>query len=483
MAAMYSDVLELGRDGGSRDDKVDGVVLLRSDASEFTPAELEALSRLNLSDVPAPSASSGTVGGSGAHDGACKSGKGRRSRNFFSLLSGDRRVGCCSFRTLLPRAELVGGTDSMADAVLSRSQLHVEGRALRDTSLVGCFLNLTHLYMQHNHIASLDGLSLLAQLTVLVLHHNNVESLRPLAELVALRFIDARFNSIATLDPSQDLPRESLRYLSLLSNPCCRSESAVATERDAYRRSIMECCPQLEVLDDLPCQTPSPSSDEDDAESLEEAEAETEAELHQQGKATPTPPSPDAPGHRSHLRSRLSRLMKVSRTPPQKSLLPSSAVGNSPGSNDATMTTRLCQQFEHRSGSIRKQACDHALTMPCSAQAGWAGGHAESSERDGEDGDGERNLLPLPLVQERETKSRLYADIHFALGMANLQAQQVMGNVWEDVGKVLRTRQALVSHRRERIELQRKQPSSAYAESLALLQKEQHTTDLDKYRR
>ncbi|RNF12532.1 putative leucine-rich repeat protein (LRRP) [Trypanosoma rangeli] len=477
---MYNAVFGLKSDGDGSDDKVDGVVLLRNDASEFTPAELEALCRLRLSDDPAPSASSSTIGGCSAHAGAGKSGKGRSTRRIFSLLRDDRQSRCSSFRTLLLREELVGGTDSMADAVLSTSQLHVEGRELRDTSLVECFLNLTHLYIQHNHITSLDGLSLLVQLTVLVLHHNDVVSLRPLADLGALRFIDARFNSISTLDPSEDLPRDSLRYLSLLSNPCCRSESALTAERDAYRQSILECCPHLEMLDDLPCQTPTPSSDEAEDKSVEEGKTEDEEELSPERETTPTRPiSSNVQGRRSCLRSRLSHMVKMGRTPLQKSPLPSSDSGNATETNDFTTAARLCQQFEHRSGSVLRRACDYAFKIPCLAQAGWVGDDVGNNAHDGDEGD---DLLPLPLVQERETKSRLYADIHFALDMGNVRAQQVMENVWEDVDKVLRTRQALVSHRRERMELQRQRPSDAYAESLALLQKEQHTTDLDKYR-
>ncbi|EKG01426.1 hypothetical protein TCSYLVIO_007575 [Trypanosoma cruzi] len=481
---MYSRVLGLTSDGDEKEDGADGVVLLRNEVSEFTPAEIQALSRLELSDDPTPNAGHMPVDGCSAPDDGCNGIRRKRrvnTRAASSFLRGEHQKCCHSFKSLLLPEERVGGKDSMADAVLSTSQLHAEDRALRDTSVVECFLNLTHLYMQHNHITSLEGLSLLVQLTVLVVHHNEVESLRPIADLGALRFVDARFNSISKLDPLEDLPRESLRYLSLSSNPCCRGESAVAAERDAYRQSILQCCPLLEMLDDLPCQMSS-SSDGDDSV----VEGKEEEEVPNEGRTSSLPTShDDAPEHCSHFRTRISHLMRIHRTPSMNASLPSPAVRNSSGSNDVTTTARLCQQFEHRSGNIRKQAFDHAFKLPCPDHSRWAGESVKGNGRDDDrvDDDDENDVLPLSLMQERETKSRLFADIHFALGTSNAQVQQLMGNVWEDVGKVLRTRQALVKHRRERMELQRKQPSGAYTESLALLQKENRTTNLDKYRR
>ncbi|EKF29942.1 hypothetical protein MOQ_006257 [Trypanosoma cruzi marinkellei] len=488
---MYTSLLGLTSNEDEREDGTDGVVLLRNDVSEFTSAEIQALSSLELSEDPTPNAGHMPIDGCSLSNDGCNGSKRKRrvkTQVASSFLRGEHPKCCRSFKSLLLPEERVGGKDSMADAVLSTSQLHVEDRALRDTSIVECFLNLTHLYMQHNHITSLEGLSLLVQLTVLVVHHNEVESLRPLADLNALRFVDARFNSISKLDPLEDLPRESLRYLSLLSNPCCRSESTVAVERDAYRQSILQCCPLLEMLDDLPCQTSS-SSDEDDSvvegkEKEKEEEEEEEGVPDEGNTSSPLTSHDDAPEHRSHFRTRMSHMMKLHRTSCMHASLPSPAVGNLSGSNDATATARLCQQFEHRAGNIRRQAFDHASKLPCPDHSRWAG---ESVKKNGQDDDrddeDESDELPLSLMQERETKSRLYADIHFALGTSDAQVQQLMGNVWEDVGKVLRTRQALVRHRRERMELQRQQPSGAYTESLALLQKEHRTTNLDKYRK
>lgn len=459
--------------GGSAAD--DGSVLLRNDASEFTPAELEALCRVELSE-DGGGRDREDDGGVDTDDEKVTAAVKTRQK-VFSFMGDDRRR-CFSLRQLLPREELVGGTDGIADAVLNTSQLHVENRALHDTSLLECFLHLTHLYMQHNHVKSLEGLSLLAQLTVLVVHHNAVTTLRPLAGLPALMFLDARFNAIALLDPSSDLPHASLRYLSLLSNPCCRSESTVTAERESYRRGILECCPLLEVLDEVSCLSSSSSSlsgDEDAEEKDDDAEATVPLGAPQR--------LPDAQPELRIASSRLSQLRNM-RKAASRRFSPSASSATPLGSKDViTTTARLCDQFQHRSESIRRMAGDHAFKLPNAEAVGGEGDHFKANDSEGDDGCDGGGALPSTLIRERETKSRLYSDIRFALNMESERAQQLVGGVWEDVDKVVRTRQALVGHRRERMEAQRQQPSEAYAESLFLLQKENHTTDLSKYRK
>ncbi|KEG06413.1 putative leucine-rich repeat protein (LRRP) [Trypanosoma grayi] len=443
----------------------EGAILLRTDSSEFTSAELEALYRINVGDDGPP-----PVEGRGGSSNDNSKSNTSKARGFSA--GGSRQRGV-TLRQILPREGLVGGTDSMADAVLATTTLHVEDRGLHDTTLLECFLNITHLYLQHNDIVSLDGVALLTQLTVLVVHHNAVETLRPLAGLGALRFLDARENAIAVLDPALDLPRESLQYLALLGNPCCGATAASEEGREAYRQRIIACCPRLEMLDDVRCQpSSSTSSCGSDEEKGEEAE---EKRLR-----TPPPPLPVANEERRSsggciARSRLRRSVAMSKplslSPPRPA---------SVEQQHATATDRLCQQFQHRSGSIRQIAKEHALWVADEeGQTGWVG----DSTNGGSEATGDSGQLPPTLAQERRTKTRLYADIHFALETDNARAQQLLGGVWEDVDKVLRTRKALVNHRRERMESQRQQHSSAYAESIALLQKENHTKDLEKYRK
>ncbi|KAH9600179.1 hypothetical protein LSM04_006249 [Trypanosoma melophagium] len=535
-------------------DMNDNVILLRHDISEFTPAEIDALSRLDLPDeLESPPQIPDHLN----KDMNNKYNKRHKSTTMSTRLHSGSM---CTLQQLLPREGRVGGTDSIADAVLSTTQLHVDGRELRNTTAVECFLNLTHLYMQHNHITDLDGITLLQHLSVLVVHHNKVQTLRPLAEMPALTFVDARYNDIAIIDPLQDLPTDTLRYLALLGNPCVPPAATITTtanavgdvdndndsagahtntnttafvtavdsttnttsdnvntdtnanntithveKREAYRRRIMECCPLLEVLDDEPCQSSSSSSISDDSDNDDNNENEKEEET---GLSTPrrnrekNPNHTNSPNPNSIIRSRLMRSVEFGKKKQGTSLSTSlpPALAQLRDEHGA-LTERLCQQFQHRSSSIRRIAEHHARDHPNTEETGWnredvqSGGSHHYSEthnrRDRSRGDSnnydddnnyDETILPASLQQERETKSRLYEDIHFALHTDQARLQQLVGSAWEDVENVMRTRHALVSHRRARMQARQYEPSDSYKESLALLQRESYTEDLDKYR-
>ncbi|KAG8348666.1 hypothetical protein TRVL_00496 [Trypanosoma vivax] len=497
---------------GTSDDDGDQV-LLRNDISEFTPEEIKQLAALELGDHDYHHVnSSGSYGG----DARTSSGGVQEPHKWLSAPSvGSSARKTCTLRQLLPRHGHVGGTDAMADAVLQEQRLHVADHGLRDTLPIECFLNLTHLYMQHNEVTSLEGLVLLAQLQVLVVHHNAVESLRPLAQLSALSFVDARNNRVVDFTPGKDLPCESLKYLALLENPCCSGG-------DIYREQVLQCCPHLEMLDNVVCRPRSVQQgincgaslvvvdevkSEEDGEGMGEdsdSDSDSEADRDDLGQMHAGASSLDGRMARSNKtlsRVHFCRSLKMSK--PRRLKIPSSnACSGMPHNkyHDLSTTERFCRQFQHRSSAIRQIAGDHALGTTSHSHSFFHGPAYESDDESKavatleactqvdnrlSSSSSSSHMKPLPaaLLQERATKSRLYDDIHFALEADTLRLQQLAESVWDDVEKVLRTRQAVVDHRRRRIDREAKEPSSSYAQSLEVLQRESDTKDLDGYRK
>lgn len=485
----------------------DETVLLRNDVSEFTPAELEELGRMEFADDDyygniQMNREVDAKGGDGSSDDNDSPQVGSHIHGTRSLVSSSGRVsamhsalrpkteagGCaykqCTLTQLLPARGRVGGTDAIVDAVLQQQQLQVADRGLRDTLPIECFLNLTHLYMQHNEVESLEGLVLLVQLRVLVAHHNAVTSLRPIAVLPALSFIDARSNKIEDVNPMEDLPCDSLKYLALLDNPCCSGD------RSVDREQIMKACPKLAMLDDVPR---DPSAEKvTDSEEEENSDEEDGCKRWHAVSETPTGCSKGV-SSRIHLYRSLKMCEPLPVSVP--SLEPIPVTSQDIDTNRVTTTTdRLCEQLRHRSSAIRRMAGHHALGQTEVSDPVWDfGNHVEN------DGDSEHHsngrgrldspestlslTLPPELEQERATKARLYDDIRFALQADDRRLRQLAGVVWDDVDKVLSTRQALVGHRRHRMHTAHQQPSDAYAKSLEILKHENRVANLDKYRK
>nr|CCC94933.1 putative leucine-rich repeat protein (LRRP) [Trypanosoma congolense IL3000] len=491
-------------------------VLLRNDVSEFTTEELNALAHMEFADDDYYShvqmdrgveglhdgedgtATAGTEGDNSCLGGVYGSDVGSGRLSSMHRMFGQRPMtdgkgkGLYTLREFLPASGRVGGVDAMADAVLQQQQLHAADCGLRDTLPIECFLNLTHLYMQHNEVESLEGLTLMARLRVLVVHHNAVVTLRPIAVLTTLNFLDARHNKIEEINPAEDLPCESLKYLALLDNPCSMNGGT------AYREKVIRTCKNLTMLDD----SPVGSSDKGEEESESDSEGSGEEESDYLGdsllgdNAERTLNISGAVSASSQLR--LCQSLKMSKVVPLSlsTISPKlpAVKGDLVTTSDEKMTDRLCEQLRHRSANIRQMAGRHAWGEALPYDDAWecdeVGAH-NSFDRYPASGGKEvirpssslSASLPTDLLQERATKARLYDDIQFALDTNDTRVQQLAEAVWDDVGKVLCTRQALVGHRRQRMEESQQQPSSAYAKCLEVLQEESREKNLDKYRK
>lgn len=95
---------------------------------------------------------------------------------------------------------------------------------------------------------------------------------------------------------------------------------------------------------------------------------------------------------------------------------------------------------------------------------------------------GDDDDLPEELRQARQVRNRTRSDLEYASKVLGHRSRRAIEGLWADVNKVLETRHQVISERKHRIERLTKEHSSAYLESLSLLKKEQHTTDLEKYR-
>ncbi|CCW65040.1 unnamed protein product [Phytomonas sp. EM1] len=176
--------------------------------------------------------------------------------------------------SILPKRDLVGGPEAVANAFLDIHHVELVSHRLRSTAPAEYFLNTTHLYLQKNELEDIEGLQLLSKLQVLVLHHNKIRSITPSALLNDLIYLDVSFNCVAQLSPASDLPCDSLKYLNLIGNPYCPVPSdpldSAVTSSDApdtwqthaedstaaikkYRQHLCEVCPELEMLDNTPC--------------------------------------------------------------------------------------------------------------------------------------------------------------------------------------------------------------------------------------
>lgn len=91
--------------------------------------------------------------------------------------------------------------------------------------------------------------------------------------------------------------------------------------------------------------------------------------------------------------------------------------------------------------------------------------------------------LTEELRSARQVRNKARADLDFAYKALGNQSQRTLETIWSDVEKVVQTRHSLIAERQKRMEKTGSTYSGAYLEALSLLKKEQHTKELDKYRK
>ncbi|GLI63143.1 hypothetical protein VaNZ11_006052, partial [Volvox africanus] len=137
-----------------------------------------------------------------------------------------------------------------------------------NTDVLRQLSSATHLFLQHNRLASMAALSALPRLTFLAMGHNRIEKVEGLAKMTELMFLDLSHNRITSLD-ERSLP-PSLRFIKLEGNPCATGHA----NRYCLRRALKARCPQLRHLDRDLDENGEEVSDEDDEEEEEEKEGD-----------------------------------------------------------------------------------------------------------------------------------------------------------------------------------------------------------------
>ncbi|KAG1653809.1 hypothetical protein FOA52_007855 [Chlamydomonas sp. UWO 241] len=186
-----------------------------------------------------------------------------------------------------------GPSPARASFLLSLSILRLDRLRLSSAPghvLGGCLPNVTHVYLQHNRLKSLDGLASLPRLKFLSASHNKLGPTlgRALAALTGLMFVDVSHNAIEALS-ADDLP-QCVCFMQLEGNPVAQGPGA-----DAATSQLLVHLPKLRHLDGqvsfarrqrartdlgLP---PLPPDAREKAEAEDQAEAEEEAEEEESG--------------------------------------------------------------------------------------------------------------------------------------------------------------------------------------------------------
>lgn len=418
---------------------------------------------------------------------------------------------------LLDADGLVGGVAGMADAALQTRCVELPGRHLTTTLPIQCFLNVTHVYLQHNALADLDGMELLSQLQVLVAHHNQLTSLTPLKELERVVYVDASFNRLT--EPvarllRDALPCATLQSLDLRHNPFL--DAAGAARQQAYRSEVCAACPALERLDG-----------EDVDSSDTDTDASGDSEAGSSGRASAA--QEVAARGRDSLRSRrvlgaiaAARAAAASTPPPlQPPQQPQGGDASSSGSDaevrldpgaDAAAAaevvvaprphtaaayraaalleeeqTRLVHQLRARHAQASSKATAEvaavSTTRASSASVSESGDTAPAVSSAAE-------LLPVLESEPTDVVSAathadallLYQNLQYTQAVGQARLQRDVAAHWDDVARVLQTAQALHQDRRRRLQQRLQEATPAYAESLRLLQQESYVPDLAGYR-
>lgn len=422
---------------------------------------------------------------------------------------------------VLEKDNLVGGVAGIADAALQTRCVELPARQLTSIAPVQCFLNATHVYLQHNALADLEGVELLSQLQVLVVHHNQLTSLAPLQQLECLSYLDVSHNNVSSsVDVllRDELPCPSLKSLNLSNNPCWSRCGGAVSDGDggerhrAYVQQICTACPLLERLDDVvvddgeEVMQHSDNSTESDVKDVAERRSASAAgaapsqaggitvrRVHNSVEAARAASS-RACVHDIHTRSSLappgslvSGEAELSARPPRSAqvnkarlleeeqarlvhqLFLRRAVGTAPGSAKAVDTVSTSPLHSNRSstGSGHFHPGDAATEAPTEQKANQP---ADST------GD------VSALYSTRGDILHLYHSLQFTQEVSQARLQRDVAAHWDDVSRVLQTVQALQQDRRRRIQQRLQEQTSAYTDSLIMLEKESFTKDLDRYR-
>ncbi|TPP45227.1 hypothetical protein CGC21_33590 [Leishmania donovani] len=414
---------------------------------------------------------------------------------------------------VLEKDSLVGGVAGIADAALQTRCVELPARQLTSIAPVQCFLNATHVYLQHNALAGLEGVELLSQLQVLVVHHNQLTSLAPLQQLECLSYLDVNHNNVSSsVDVllRDELPCPSLKSLNLSNNPCWSRCGGAVSDGDggerhrAYVQQICTACPLLERLDDLDVDDGeevvqhSDSSTESGVNDVAErrsasaagitvrrvqgsVEAARAASSHARVHDIHTRSSPAPPGSLASGEAELSarpprsahvnkaRLLEEEQARLVQQLFLRRAAGTAPESPKAVNTVSASPLHPNRSrtGSGHFHPRDAAKEAP-----------AEQKTRQPADSTADVSAL----YSTRGDTLQLYHNLQFTQEVSQARLQRDVVAHWDDVSRVLQTVQALQQDRRRRIQQRLQEQTSAYTESLIMLEKESFTKDLDRYR-
>ncbi|CBZ24831.1 conserved hypothetical protein [Leishmania mexicana MHOM/GT/2001/U1103] len=422
---------------------------------------------------------------------------------------------------VLQKDHLVGGVAGIADAALQTRCVELPASQLTSIAPIQCFLNATHVYLQHNALADLEGIELLSQLQVLVVHHNQLTSLAPLQQLECLSYLDVSHNNVSSsVDVllRDELPCPSLKSLNLSNNPSWNRCGGAVSDGDGgerhrtYVQKICTACPLLERLDDVDVgdgeevvqrsdsSTESTESNVDDVaerrstgaapsqsggitvrrvhSSVEAARAASSlARVHDIHTRSSPAPSGSLVSGEAELSARPHRSVQVNKDHLLEEeqarlvhqLFLRHAVGTAPASPKAVDTVSASPLHSSRSSTGN----DHVHPRDAAMEA-------RTEQKAKESADSMADVSALHST--RGDTLQLYHNLQFTQEVSQARMQRDVAAHWDDVSRVLQTVQALQQDRRRRIQQRLQEQTPAYTESLIMLERESFTQDLDRYR-
>ncbi|KPA76368.1 hypothetical protein ABB37_07714 [Leptomonas pyrrhocoris] len=395
---------------------------------------------------------------------------------------------------VLDKSDLVGGVAGMVDAALQTRIVELPGRQLTSLASIQCFLNATHLYLQHNDIRSVEGLEMLSRLQVLVVHHNAITSAAPLRHLDRLFYLDLGHNKLDALSTllATELPCGSLHYLNLTGNPCCRGGAA----HDAYVTTVCAACPALACLDDVPLPPDAEDETSDEAtrtEGGEQAEGvgTEEEERKGNGVAAPTEPGRDtSAGSSGGGRRRVKEIVEAVRAAtqaehhPRKSELhsaPDPTASNAPindgdVTDNGTVVPPTSSEYATPLELEEERLLRQLLRRSSNANAGV------STRDNDEEGGEEEGPAVVAAPSDSLDALQLFQDLRYTQEVRQARHQRDIAAYWDDVSRVLQTAKGLQQDRRRRLHERLQEDTPFYTETLQLLQSESYTKDLRCYR-
>ncbi|CAJ1019807.1 putative Leucine Rich repeat (2 copies) [Leishmania utingensis] len=420
---------------------------------------------------------------------------------------------------VLEKDNLVGGVAGIADAALQTRYVDLPARQLTSVASIQCFLNATHVYLQHNALTSLEGVELLSQLRVLVVHHNQLTSLAPLQQLDNLFYLDVSHNNLSSsVDVllRNELPCLCLKSLNLSDNPCWYRCGGRASDVDggkqprAYVQQMCAACPLLERLDDV---------DIDDGEEVvQHSDSSTESDVSDALVRQSTGALPSRP--RSIAIRRVHDAVEAARAASLRASVPHMHPCHSPASSDSLSSSggaelsirsqsagkaskaalleeeqaRLVHQLMLRRAADAApeslKVVDTLSTSPPHFNRSTAGNEHSQPGAATTEAPAELKVTPPAYstadVSEfygaRSDTLQLYRNLQFTQEVSQARLLRDLAAHWDDVSRVLQTAQALQQDRRRRLQQRLQAHTPAYTESLTLLEKESHAKDLDHYR-